>query len=124
MDPSTIVIVGLFVFFGVLEYQKRENAHRQAIAWMRLGRNPPPAQEEQKLWRLLTTSAVIVALMGFIGLLGVLGLKGGKAETGPFLVVALTMVPPLVLLVLIVRRDFRKYSAHKRGRNEPAGDQP
>lgn len=117
MDNSTIVIIGLFVLFGALEYQRRERTHRNAIAWMRVGRTPDPAWDEPPLWKLFTTVAVTLILFGFIGFLGVLGVKGGIAGPVPLLVVAATLIPVLLILILMIIRDYRKYSSYRRRMN-------
>ena len=119
MDASTIVIVGLFVLFGIMEYQGRERRHRFAIAWMRLRSAPAPDREGPPLWKILTTAAVTLALGAFIVFTAVIGARGGMAGPVPLMVVGATLLPVLFLLVLIVIRDFRAFVAYHRSVNNP-----
>ena len=119
MDASTIVIIGLFVLFGALEYQERERKHRAAIAWMRIRSTPPPDREEPPLWKILTTAAVTLLLAGFIGILAFAGIRGGGGGPVPLLLVAVTLLPVLLLLILIIIRDARALIAYRRWVNNP-----
>jgi sterol desaturase/sphingolipid hydroxylase (fatty acid hydroxylase superfamily) len=123
MDASTVVIIGLFVLFGVLEYQNRESTHRFTIAWMRVGKDPPESWYEPKLWKLITITVVTIIFAGFTGFLGILGMKQGMGGPVPLVFVAATFVPPLVILILMIIRDLRKYVHHRRRVNS-WGEEP
>jgi hypothetical protein len=117
MDASTVVIIGFFVLFGVLEYQERERRHRSRIAWMRLRRTPVPDGEGPPLWKILTTTAVTLLLAAFVVITAIIGVRGGMAGSVPLTIVAATLLPVLLLLVLIILRDVRALIAYRRSVN-------
>ena len=106
MELITIAVV----LYGVLEYFRREKMHRRTLEYAREHHAPPPVRTGPPLWKLLTTSVVGAALLGFIVWLVILGVPDWHPGL-PFLLIASGLAPIVVILGLMLWRDLKAYGA-------------
>ena len=104
-----LVTIGVLLY-GALEYFRRERQHREALAYLREHHAPRPAPDRPPMWKLLATGVASLPVFAFAAWLIISGAAQGERGI-PLLVFGLLLVPILLLLGLMLRRDAKAYSS-------------
>lgn len=107
MDYTSIGIAGAILLYGMVEYVRREQAHRETVAYLKRGLLLPE-RHQPLLGKIVTTGlvalilAVIIVATFFVHVRGVSGtMLVGFLDCSFFAI--------LCVLVLILRRDIVSY---------------
>ena len=113
-----LMFVGM-ILWGVIEYRRREQSHRERIATLRRTGALPAEIEKQQPWRIGTTVIVLGFVTGVIVRMAWLGLFRQHLVDNRYFLVAVPFVPIAVILIMMIVRDIRRYlqSAHARGQS-------
>ena len=111
MDYSSPAISLLIVLYGVHEYRRRENAHSAAMEHLRRGEVPEAAGSQPRSWGPLLTCAMCALLAGFAGILFYSGGHSRSSSAVPLEIMGGMITVPLLILVLIIVRDRRRYAS-------------
>lgn len=111
MDWTSLILALAIALYGLLEYRKRERLQKERIEAIRKGILPPFEPPPPQFWRVLTTGAVEVALIGLNGWIWYRALIGGGyfgayAALGIFFTAMALVV--LVMLVNQITRMMKK----------------
>lgn len=107
MDYSGLIIAAAIVVWAAFEYNRREQDHKEIMAYLRKGLDLPELSLIPSAWRLRTTGAVALILLLLISGLFMLGAKSLAPYGKLFVVLAIPFSGIFVLLVLIFLRDYR-----------------
>jgi len=103
-----VITIGV-ILYGVLEYFRREKQHREALAYLKENHAPRPHRDRPPIWKLLVTGVVGLPVVAFTAWLVISGASQGERGL-PLMVLGLLLVPILVMLGLMLRRDAKAYS--------------
>ncbi|MGB5874171.1 MAG: hypothetical protein WBG01_03600 [Bacteroidota bacterium] len=103
------VITIVVLLYGVLEYFRREKQHREALEYLKENRAPRPPRDRPPMWRLLVTGVAGLPVFAFGAWLVISGISQGEKGL-PLLIFGLLLIPILVMLGLMLRRDAKAYS--------------
>jgi len=107
MDYTGLAILLGIILYGAFEYHRREQLHKEAMAYLKRDLEPPAVSDKPQQWKIWTTGAVATLLLLFVLTLFVFTAKAGLEKGGPYLLVASPLTLILLLLLLIVRRDLK-----------------
>ena len=103
-----LVTIGVLLY-GAIEYFRRKHQHREALAYLREHHAPRPAPDRPPMWKLLVTGVTGLPVFAFAAWLIIAGASEGEKGI-PLLIFGLLLLPILVLLGLMLRRDAKAYS--------------
>jgi hypothetical protein len=108
MNVSDFLIPAGILLWAAFEYHRREQLHRETMAYLRNGVEPPPQLNIPKtlhLWTVGGTAFLLLALsIGFL----VLAIGAPTPQDSvPFVVLAVPFIAMAILLLLILRRDLK-----------------
>jgi hypothetical protein len=104
-----LVTIGVLLY-GALEYFRRENRHREAMEYLREHRATRPPRDRPPMWKLLVTGVAGLPVFAFASWLVISGASQGEKGL-PLLIFGLLLIPILVMLALMLRRDAKAYSS-------------
>ena len=118
MDYSALaLIIGIGVY-GLFEYRRREEIHRERMKYLKRGLEPPIVGQKVDFWKLMTTTTSAVILLALTVATFVFGLSRGEYLFVPSLVFGTVFALITVIVVLMVLRDWRLYNVHRDGSRE------
>ena len=106
LEFLTIVVL----LYGALEYFRRDRQHREALKYLRENRAPRPPRDRPPMWKLLVTGVAGLPVFALAAWLLFSGASQGERGL-PLLVFGFLLIPILVMLALILRRDAKAYSS-------------
>jgi hypothetical protein len=104
---AIVLVCLLIAAWGVLEYSRRADAHRQKMSLLQRAMPPDETTPRAKPYRVVTTALVSLFLALFITTLLFAGWRSGT-NAGPALrMFGFAFVPSLLVLLLMAIRDAR-----------------
>ena len=104
-----LVTIGILLY-GALEYFRRARQHREALTYLREHQTSPPPLERPPMWKLLLTGVAGLPVFALAAWLVISGASQGEKGL-PLLIFGLLLIPILVMLGLMLRRDAKAYSS-------------
>jgi len=105
---NAAIICTIIVAFGFYEYRRRAERHQLRMALLRKGELPPDAGRAAPGSRLAATALVTLVYASFLAILVYLAAHASPRYGTPIIWTTVFLFPPLVPLVLMLIRDFRR----------------
>lgn len=107
MHYSDLLIPACIILWAGFEYHRREQNHKEKMAFLERGLIPPESSPVPPRWQLWTTGFTTLCLFAFVCGMVLLGLQTEPRYAVGFFFIALPFFLISIVLFLIFRRDYR-----------------
>jgi hypothetical protein len=88
MDYTSLAIIAGILIYVAFEYQRREQQHREALAYLKRGQKPPEEAKVVEGWTLFTTGGMVILLLALTAYLAYLAVIAHGNYGRPFIVMS------------------------------------
>jgi hypothetical protein len=121
MDYTSPAISLLILMYGVGEYRRRKKRHAVAMEQLTRGEFVTDSGSQLRSWKLAATVSACVLLAGCVSMLLYTGAHAHNSSAILLEIMACVIAVPLLILVVIVVRDIRRYRGSRQFGKESEG---
>jgi preprotein translocase subunit YajC len=120
MDLTSLVIIAGIMVYVILEYQRREQQHREVLSFLKKGEKPPEVVQKVEGWKLFTTGGMAIILLAVTAVLVRLAVTAHPRYAMPFVVMVSIGVVLAAVVGLMFFRNLALYRSAAHPRKETA----
>jgi len=110
--PGLAMVIGIPTW-AWFEYRRREQLHKENMAYLGRGERPPDRTPAPEAWKLVTSATVALARVGVVVLFSILAQHNGRVNPA-IVTLAVIFFALFLLVVRMFIHDLRIYRAHSR----------